>query len=151
MKANSDPIPDSPSANSESPLLNSRFSLSRVSEDRAMLSREATASGALPDIKKPEDQVRICHMLSHLVHDTNSMLIASQAHQRATPTALDSEHSLHYLSPSCTGLAVCNMLPSESCCHQVETSFIWGYGSGLSIVGLADHVLGSNASGVRWG
>ena len=99
MKANSDPIPDSPSANSESPLLNSRFSLSRVSEDRAMLSREATASGALPDIEKPEDRVRICLMLSHLFHDTNSTLIVSQAHQSATPTALDSEHSLHYLSP----------------------------------------------------
>jgi len=63
VKANSDPIPDSPSANSESPLLNSRFSLSRVSEDRAMLSREATASGALPDIEKPEDRVIIWHML----------------------------------------------------------------------------------------
>ncbi|DBA86983.1 TPA: hypothetical protein ACH3X2_000365 [Trebouxia sp. C0005] len=56
VKANSDPVPDSPSANSESPLLNSRFSLSRVSEDRAMLSREATASGALPDIEKPDDR-----------------------------------------------------------------------------------------------
>ena len=107
MKANSDPIPDSPSANSESPLLNSRFSLSRVSEDRAMLSREATASGALPDIEKPEDRVRICLMLSHLVHDTNSMLIVSQ-----TPTALDSEHSLHYLSPP---FALDWLL--ETCCH----------------------------------
>ena len=51
-KANSlnDPLPDSPSANSESPLLNSM--LSRVSEDKAMLSRHATA-----DIEKPPDRV----------------------------------------------------------------------------------------------
>ena len=53
VKSNSDPIPESPSANSESPLLNSRISLSRVSEDRAMLS----SSGAFPDIEKPQDKV----------------------------------------------------------------------------------------------
>jgi len=75
-----------------------------VSEDRAMLSSEATASGALPDIEKPEDRVRVWHMLSHLVHDTNSMHSISQAHELAT--ASDSEHSLLVMSPSCTGLAV---------------------------------------------
>ena len=52
-RANSlnDPVPDSPSANSESPLLSSM--LSRVSEDKAMLSRHATA-----DIEKPPERVR---------------------------------------------------------------------------------------------
>lgn len=46
-------LPDSPSANSESPLLNSTgMQLSRVSEDRAMISRHSTA-----DIEKPLERV----------------------------------------------------------------------------------------------
>ena len=59
-KANSlaDSLPDSPSANSESPLLNSMgMSLSRVSEDRAMLSRHST--GAALDIEKPPERVSL--------------------------------------------------------------------------------------------
>ena len=53
-KANSlnESLPDSPSANSQSPLLTSM--LSRVSEDKAMLSRHATA-----DIEKPPDRVSL--------------------------------------------------------------------------------------------
>lgn len=48
-----EPLPDSPSANSESPLLNSMgMQLSRVSEDRAMTSRHSTA-----DIEKPPERV----------------------------------------------------------------------------------------------
>ena len=48
-----DPLPDSPSANSESPLLSSLgMQLSRVSEDRAMISRHSTA-----DIEKPTERV----------------------------------------------------------------------------------------------
>ena len=67
VKANSGPFPESPSANSESPLLNSKLSLGRVSEDK-VLDQEAAAYG---DMRENTVRFRLeshdCYPLSRLV------------------------------------------------------------------------------------